>query len=33
LIVNRFEVFAGYEYLDIDRTQTNMYVGGVGIWF
>ncbi len=33
LMVNRFEVFAGYEYLDIDRTQTNMYVGGVGIWF
>jgi hypothetical protein len=33
LMINRVEVFAGYEYLDIDRTQLNTYVGGVGIWF
>ncbi len=33
LMINRVEVFAGYEYLDIDRTQMNTYVTGVGIWF
>ena len=33
LMINRVEVFAGYEYLDIDRTQVNTYVAGVGIWF
>lgn len=33
LMINRVEVFAGYEYLDIDRTQINTYVAGVGIWF
>ncbi len=33
LMINRVEVFAGYEYLDIDRTQMNAYVGGVGVWF
>jgi hypothetical protein len=33
LMLNRVEVFAGYEYLDIDRTQINTYVTGVGIWF
>ena len=33
LMIHRVEVFAGYEYLDIDRTQVNAYVGGVGIWF
>lgn len=33
LMINRVEVFAGYEYLDIDRTQLNTYVGGVAVWF
>lgn len=33
VMINRVEVFAGYEYLDIDRTQLNTYVGGVAVWF
>jgi hypothetical protein len=33
VIVNRFEVYAGYEYLDIDRTQRNALVAGVRIWY
>ncbi len=33
IIVNRIEIYTGYEYLDIDRTQINSLLGGVRIWF
>ena len=33
LVVYGVEVYAGYEYLDIDAMQTNMIIGGVRIWF
>lgn len=33
LMINRVELFTGYEYLDIDRTQANTYVVGIGVWF
>ena len=33
LIINRVEVYSGYEYLDIDNSQINALMGGVRIWF
>jgi hypothetical protein len=33
VIVHGVEVFTGYEYLDIDRTQVGTLLGGVRIWF
>ena len=33
VIVNRFETYAGYEYLDIGTTQSNALIAGVRIWF
>lgn len=33
VIVNRFELYAGYEYLDVDRTQRNALVAGVSVWY
>lgn len=33
LIVHRFEIYTGYEYLDIDNSQSGSLVGGVRIWF
>lgn len=33
VIVHGLEVYAGYEYLDLDRTQVGALVGGVRIWF
>ncbi len=33
VVVHGVEVYAGYQYLDIDRTQTNGLVGGVRVWF
>ena len=33
VMLNRVELYTGYEYLDIDRTQLNAYVVGMGIWF
>ena len=33
IMVNRFEIFAGYEYSDIERAHWNGLVGGVGVWF
>ena len=33
LIIQRFEVYTGYEYLDVDNSQFNGLVGGVRIWF
>ncbi len=33
VMVDRVEVFAGYEYLDIGSTQINTYVTGVRLWF
>jgi hypothetical protein len=33
VIVNRFEGYVGYEYLDIGSTQDNFLIGGVRVWF
>ena len=33
VILNRLETYVGYEYYDIDRTQTNALIAGVGVWF
>jgi hypothetical protein len=33
VIVNRFEGYLGYEYLDIGSTQDNFLIGGVRVWF
>jgi hypothetical protein len=33
VIVNRFEGYVGYEYLDIGTTQGNFLIGGVRVWF
>jgi hypothetical protein len=33
VIVRRYEVYTGYEYEDIDRTQLNALIGGVRVWF
>jgi hypothetical protein len=33
LIVNRFETYVGYEYLDIDRTHANSLLAGMRVWF
>ena len=33
IIINRFECFTGYEYLDLDRQQSNYLLGGVRVWF
>jgi hypothetical protein len=33
VIVNRFEVYTGYEYYDFDRVQLNALIGGLRIWF
>ena len=33
VIFNRFEGYAGYEYLDIGSTQDNFLIGGVRVWF
>ena len=33
VVVNRFETYVGYEYLDIGSTQGNFLIGGVGVWF
>ena len=33
LIIDRCEVYSGYEYLDIDDSQINALMGGVRIWF
>ena len=33
VILNRFETYAGYEYLDIGRTHANSLVAGVRVWF
>jgi hypothetical protein len=33
VIVNRFETYVGYEYLDIGTTQTNALIAGVRVWF
>jgi hypothetical protein len=31
IIVNRFETYAGHEYLDIGRVQNNFFIAGVRI--
>ncbi len=33
MIVWHVEVYTGYEYRDIDRTQTSALIGGVRVWF
>ena len=33
LIINRVEVYSGYEYLDIDDAQINALMAGVRVWF
>jgi hypothetical protein len=33
VMVHNFEVYTGYEYLDIDRTRSNSLIGGVRVWF
>ena len=33
LIIDRFEVYSGYEYLDIDDAQINALMAGVRVWF
>ncbi len=33
VIVNRFETYVGYEYLDVGTTQSNALIGGVRVWF
>ena len=33
VVVHGIEVFTGYEYFDVDRTQINSLIGGVRIWF
>jgi hypothetical protein len=33
VILNRFETYAGYEYLDIGTTDTNLLIAGVRVWF
>lgn len=33
VILNRFEGYVGYEYLDIGTTQGNFLIGGARIWF
>ncbi|MFZ1935302.1 MAG: hypothetical protein WCB27_02535 [Thermoguttaceae bacterium] len=33
VIFNRFEGYAGYEYLDIGSTGTNFLIGGMRVWF
>ncbi len=33
VILNRFEGYVGYEYLDIGSTQDNFLIGGVRVWF
>ena len=33
LLVNRVEVYTGYEYLDIDTVQLNSLMAGLRIWF
>ncbi len=33
IVVHGVEVYAGYQYLDIDRIQTNGLVGAVRVWF
>jgi hypothetical protein len=33
VIVDRFETYVGYEYLDIGRTHANALVAGVRLWF
>jgi hypothetical protein len=32
-IINRFESYVGYEYLDVGSTQRNFLIGGVRVWF
>jgi len=33
LIIDRVEVYSGYEYLDIDDCQINALMGGLRVWF
>jgi hypothetical protein len=33
ILIGGLETYVGYEYLDIDRTQTNSLIGGVQVWF
>ena len=33
VILNRFESYVGYEYLDIGTTQSKFLIGGVRVWF
>jgi hypothetical protein len=33
VMINRFELYTGYEYSDIERTHWNGLVGGVSVWF
>ena len=33
LIIDRVEVYSGYEYLDIDNYQINAVMAGVRVWF
>jgi hypothetical protein len=33
VILNRFETYVGYEYLDIGTTQGNFLIGGLRVWF
>ncbi len=33
LIIDRVEVYSGYEYLDIDDSQTGSLMGGIRVWF
>jgi len=33
VILNRFESYVGYEYLDIGRTQINSMIAGLRVWF
>ncbi len=33
IIINRVETYIGYEYFDVDRTQTSSLIAGVRFWF
>jgi hypothetical protein len=33
VMVNRLELYTGYEYADIGRTQWNALIGGIRLWF
>lgn len=33
VILDRFETYVGYEYLDIGTTQGNFVIGGIRVWF